>query len=109
RALQMLSTAAGTPDRVGAREWPVSTGRISSGSPALACPRQASGSAHATFTACACDRPVVGLLATTGVAPLGGPAAREAESNTTRRNADPARLRMFLRPGSHTGGRPSNS
>src|SRR5437762_542918 len=60
RALQTLSTAAGTLDGVGAGDWWVSTERMSSGSPALVCATWLPGSAHAPFTACGCDRPDMG-------------------------------------------------
>src|SRR5262249_15559798 len=78
RALQMLSTAAGALDGVGAGDWVLSTGWISPVSPSPAWARQS--------------------LVTTGVAPLGGPVARKTETNKMSRNADPAKLRMFVRP-----------
>src|SRR5262249_17876865 len=91
-------TVAGTLGGFAAVDWPVSTGWSSSDSSALACATHLLGSAHAVFTACGWARPNRRSRATTGDAPLGTSAARGVESNTTRRNADPAGVRMCLRP-----------
>src|SRR5262249_25756579 len=64
RALQMLSIVAGALGGFAAGDSSVSTGRSSSGSPALACPTPATG----------------------------------GKSNAMKKNADPAGLRISVRP-----------
>src|SRR5262249_28282957 len=98
-ALQTLSAEmlAG----VGVCDGPVWAARISPVSPAPACARHPLDGQHLDSSATTCYCHDASARAAKGVAARGGLAARGAGSNTTRRNADPARLRISFFPRSH--------